>query len=98
MGFDLCNRALKIQESFWDSNSQHGSSLGNVRVHALTLFALSRACEVTTRSPSWPTTLQPPCFGHEPKARIATFRNPYDVFTFKPKCYLYSFRFVLTFI
>jgi hypothetical protein len=43
MGFDPCNHALKIQESFWDLNSQHGSSLGSVRVHALTLFAIPRS-------------------------------------------------------
>ncbi len=40
MGFDPCNRALKIQESIWDSNSHNGSSLGSARVHSLTLFAL----------------------------------------------------------
>jgi hypothetical protein len=34
MGFDPCNRALKIWEFIWDSNSQHGSSLGSVRVHS----------------------------------------------------------------
>jgi hypothetical protein len=72
MGFDPCNYALKIQESFWDSNSQHGSSLGSVRVHALTLFALPGACVVIPGSPSWPVTLQPPCLGHEPKVRVAT--------------------------
>jgi hypothetical protein len=59
MGFDPCNCALNIQESIWDSNSQHGSSLGSVRVHSLTLFALSGACEVIPRSPSWLATLQP---------------------------------------
>jgi hypothetical protein len=73
MSFDPCNRALKIRKSFWDSNSQHGSSLGSVRVHSLTLFALPGACEVTPGSPSWSTTLQPPCLGREPKARVATF-------------------------
>ncbi len=72
MGFDLCNGALKIRESFWDSNSQHRSSLGNVRVHALTLFAFPLACEVTFECPSWPASLQPPCFGRKPKARVAT--------------------------
>jgi hypothetical protein len=40
MNFDPCNRVLKIWKSIWDSNSQHGNSLGNVRVHSLTLFAL----------------------------------------------------------
>jgi hypothetical protein len=28
MGFDPYNRALMIQESIWDSNSQHGIHLG----------------------------------------------------------------------
>jgi hypothetical protein len=55
--FDPFNHALKIRESIRDSNSQHGSSLGSVRVHSLTLFALPGACEMTPVSPSWPTTL-----------------------------------------
>ncbi len=59
MGFDPCNYALKVRESIWDSNSQHGSSLGSVRVHSLTLFALPRACDVIPESFSWPATLQP---------------------------------------
>jgi hypothetical protein len=58
--FDPCNHTLKIWKSIWDSNSQHGSSLGSVRVHSLTLFALPGACDVTPECPSWPTTLQPP--------------------------------------
>jgi hypothetical protein len=57
MSFDPCNRALKIQKSFWDSNSQHGSSLGSMRVHAFTLFALMRVCDVTPRFLSWPAPL-----------------------------------------
>jgi hypothetical protein len=40
MGLDPWNRALKIRKFIWDSNSQHGSSLGSVRVHSFTLFAL----------------------------------------------------------
>jgi hypothetical protein len=72
MGFDPCNRSLKIWESIWDSNSHNGNSLGSVRVHSLTLLALLGACEVTLELPSWLATLQPPCFGHEPKVRIAT--------------------------
>jgi hypothetical protein len=47
--FDPCNRALKIRESFRDSNSQHGSSLGSVRVHSLTFFALPGLYDVTPR-------------------------------------------------
>jgi hypothetical protein len=59
MSFDPCNHVLKIWESFWDSNSQRGSSFGSVKVHSLTFFALLRACEMTPKSPSWPATLQP---------------------------------------
>jgi hypothetical protein len=70
MGFDPCNCALKIQESIWDSN--YGSSLGSARVHSLTLFALMGACDVILGPPSWPATLQPPCLGREPKARVVT--------------------------
>jgi hypothetical protein len=58
MGFDPYNRALKIRESIWDSKSYNGSSLGNVKVHSLTLFAFPKACDVTPRSFSWSTTLQ----------------------------------------
>jgi hypothetical protein len=59
MGFDPCDCVLKILESIWDSNSQNGSSLGSVKVHSLTLFALLGACDVTLGSLFWPTTLQP---------------------------------------
>jgi hypothetical protein len=71
MGFDPCT--LNIRESIWDFNSQNGSSLGSVRVHSLTIFALPRACEVSPRLLSWPATLQPPCFGRDPKFRVATY-------------------------
>jgi hypothetical protein len=46
-----------------------------VRVHSFTLsglFALPGACDVATRSTSRPVTLQPPCLGRKPKARVAT--------------------------
>ncbi len=72
MGFDPCNRALKIWDSIWDSNSHNGSSLGSVKVHSLTLFALTGSCDVAPKPPSWPKTLQPPCIGRKPKARVAT--------------------------
>jgi hypothetical protein len=75
IGFDPYNYALKIWDSIWDSNSHNGSSLGSVRVHSLTLLALSGACEVTHGLSSWPTTLQPPCLGYEPKARVTTISH-----------------------
>jgi hypothetical protein len=49
------------------TNSQHGSSLGSVRVHSLTLFALPGACDMTPGSTYRPTTSQPPCLGREPR-------------------------------
>jgi hypothetical protein len=49
MSFDPYYRILKIWESNRDSNFQHGSSLGSVRVHALTLFAFLGVCDVTPR-------------------------------------------------
>jgi hypothetical protein len=72
MGFDPCNRALKIWESIWDSNSQHGSSFGSVRVPSLTLFALPGACDVTPGSPSLARNLATLRLGREPKVRVAT--------------------------
>jgi hypothetical protein len=69
--FDPCNPALKIRESFRDYNSQHGSSLGSslgsVRVHSLTLFALPGACNVTPGSTIRPATLQPLALVASPK-------------------------------
>jgi hypothetical protein len=61
MGFDPYNRPLKIWDSIWDSNfdSYNGSSLGSVKVHSFTVFALPGACDVTPGSPSWLATLQP---------------------------------------
>jgi hypothetical protein len=70
--FDPCNRALKIRESFRDSNSQHGSSLGSVRVHSLTLSYIPGSMWCDSRPSSWPAPLQPHCLGHEPKVRVAT--------------------------
>jgi len=49
------------------TNSQHGSSLGSVRVHSLTLFALLVACDMTPGSTYRSATLQPPYLGREPR-------------------------------
>ncbi len=73
MGFDPCNGIFKIWESIWDPNSHNGSSVGSVKVHSLTLFALLRACDATLGPSSWPATLQPPYLGHGPKARVVTY-------------------------
>jgi hypothetical protein len=73
MGFDPCTCALKIWESIWESNSQHGSSLGSVRVHSYTLFALPKAREMTHKSPYWPATLQPLTLVASPRLKLRHF-------------------------
>jgi hypothetical protein len=74
MGLDPYNCTMKIQESIWDSNSQNGSSLGSVRVHSPTFFCIPGS----TRCDSWVSllahNLANPCFGREPKAKVATHR------------------------
>ncbi len=55
--FDPCNRTLKIRESFRDSNSQHGSSLGSVKAHSLTFLALPGAYGMLSGLPLG----SPPC-------------------------------------
>ncbi len=73
MGFDSCHCTLKIQESIWDSNSQHGSSLGSVSVHSLTLFGTPESMWCDSWVFPLARNLTTLCFGREPKARVATF-------------------------
>jgi hypothetical protein len=56
MGFDPWNRALKIWESIWDSNSHNGSSLGSVKVHSSHSL---HSREHVMRLPSLPLGPQP---------------------------------------
>jgi hypothetical protein len=70
--FDPWNRALKIWESFRDSNSQHGSSLVSVKVHSLTLFCTPGSMWSDSRISFLVRNLATPCLGHEPRARVAT--------------------------
>jgi hypothetical protein len=72
MGFEPYNHALKIQESIGTPIPTMGVHLGAwgfIPSHSL---ALSGAWNVTPGLPSWPATLQPPCLGREPKAKVAT--------------------------
>jgi hypothetical protein len=65
MGFNPCNCALKIRESIETPTPKVGVPLGmwgSIPSHSLALPGF----------PLWPTTLQPPCLGREPKARVAT--------------------------
>jgi len=72
MGFDPCNRPLKIWESIGTPIPKMGVHLGVWRFNPSHSFALSGAWDLTPGLPSWPRNLVSPCFGREPKARVAT--------------------------
>jgi hypothetical protein len=72
MSFDLWNCVLKVQESIWDSNSQHGSSFRSVRVHALILFGTPRSMWCDFRVFILGCNLATPYLGRKPKARVRT--------------------------
>ncbi len=62
-----------------DSNFQNGNSFGSVRVHSLTFFCTPR----NMRCDPWVSllahNLANPCFGREPKVRVATrWRNQFS--------------------
>jgi len=56
-----------------DSNSQNGSSLRSVKVHSLTLSYTPRSIWRDSQVSLLACNLASPCFGCEPKARVATF-------------------------
>jgi len=71
MGFDPCNCSLKIQESIGTPTPQVGVTLG------VWGFILSHSPALPgVRCVSWASllssTLVSPCFGHEPKVKVAT--------------------------
>jgi hypothetical protein len=55
----------------WDSNFQSESSLWRVGVHSLTLSYIPVSMKCISQA-SLCKNLWKPCFGHEPKARVAT--------------------------
>jgi len=71
MGFDLCNHFLDLKVHL-DYNSQSDSSFGSVKVHSLTLSYTPENMRCESRASLLAHTLASPCFGHEPKARVAT--------------------------
>jgi hypothetical protein len=56
----------------WDSNSQNGSSFGSLEVHSLTLSHITRSMKCECRVSFLAYTFTSPCFGREPKVRVAT--------------------------
>jgi len=67
-----------------DSNSQSGSSLGNVRVHSLTLSYTPGNMRCDSRASLLARTLANPCFGCEPKAWVTTYLLRSMVFFITP--------------
>jgi len=55
----------------WDSNSQSGSSFGNVRVHSLTLSCTLESMKCDSWAHSWLAPLQALALV-EPKTRVVT--------------------------
>jgi hypothetical protein len=55
-----------------DPNSQSGSSLGSVKVYSLTFSCTLKNMEHDSWASFLARNLTTPCFGHEPKARVAT--------------------------
>jgi hypothetical protein len=55
-----------------NSNSQSGSSLGNVKVHSLVLFCIPGNMKHDSQTSLLARTFASLCFGHKPKAKVAT--------------------------
>jgi len=72
MGFDPCIRFLKIRESIGTPTPKMGVHVGVWRFIPSHFFALAGTWNVTFGFPFWLAPLQAPCFGREPKARVAT--------------------------
>jgi hypothetical protein len=67
MGFDSCNFPLKIWESI-------GIPTPKMGVHSLTLFCTPGNMRCDSRASLLARNLASPCFGYEPKVRVATFK------------------------
>jgi hypothetical protein len=65
----LLSKSLGVH---WDSNSQNGNSLGNVRVHSLTLSYTPGSTRCDSRASPLARTLASPCFDCEPTSRVVT--------------------------
>jgi hypothetical protein len=77
--FDPWNRSLKFQKSTGIPSPKVGVALGVwgfTPSHFLTLTYIPESMWCDSRPYSWPATLQPLCFGHKLKARVATFCVP----------------------
>jgi hypothetical protein len=65
MGFNPCNRSLKIRESTETLTPQVGT-------HSLTLSCTPRSIRCASRASPLSRTLASPCLGHKSKVKVAT--------------------------
>jgi hypothetical protein len=76
MGFDPCNCSLKIWESIGTPTPKVGAHLGVwgfILSHSPTLFHTPGSMKCDSWASLLAHTFASPCFGREPKVRIATF-------------------------
>jgi len=72
MGFDPCNRSLKIQKSIGTPIPKVGAHLEMWRFIPSHFPTLSGARNMIFGLSLLARTFSSPCFGHEPKVRVAT--------------------------
>jgi len=72
MGFDPCNRFLKIQESI-ETPTPKISLTWECGVHSLTLSHTFTSIKCDSQASLLAHTFISPCFGHKPKAKVATY-------------------------
>jgi hypothetical protein len=74
MGFDPCNRSLKIWESIGTPTPKMGFHLGVWRFNSLILpyFQPSGSMKCDSQASLLACVFASPCLGHEPKARVVT--------------------------
>jgi hypothetical protein len=70
MGFDPYNCSMKAWTSIGDSNSQNGSSFGNVRVHSVTFSCTLEKMRCDFWASLLARTFASPYFGCELKAKV----------------------------
>jgi hypothetical protein len=72
MGFDPCDRSLKIWESIGTPTPQSGSSLGSVKVHSFTLSYTPKSMRCDFWASLLARAFANPYLYREPKARVVT--------------------------
>jgi hypothetical protein len=72
MGFDPCNRTLKVQESIKTPTPKVGVHLQVRGFISLTLSHIPKSMKCDSQLSHLARTFASPCRGHESKARVAT--------------------------